>query len=340
MGSLEKSVTDRTRGIGGSDVGSLFGLNKWMPLPRLWLQKVGRLPNQKNEENEFQEWGKLLEAPIARRYAEKAGRRIKVVKDTLVHPEFPWMIGNPDRLQWDTQRPKRQRRGVLEVKATMFGNMKSWQQGGVPATYYLQLQHYLCITGLSWGSFAVLFGGNKLVQFDVQRDEALIAVMIQREREFWELVLSRTPPRMTLSAEWNESLAAFFPTGEKAKEITLSTPEAIGHARRLFALAEQIKRRTAEMDQHEAWIKQQIGEANAQRLLIPGVGRFNWTIGERRSINLDKLRANHAAIAEALTEVAPQRRLMSKALEQVSMEEEVEEPTEAAVYGLRRMELD
>lgn len=339
--TLEKSVTDRSRGIGGSDVGSLFGLNKWMPLPKLWLQKVGRLPKQSSEDNEFQEWGRLLEAPIARRYAEKAGRRIQIVKETLVHPQYPWMIGNPDRLQWESQRPKKSRRGILEVKATMFGNMKSWQAGGVPATYYLQLQHYLCVAGCSWGSFAVLFGGNKLVQFDVQRDDALIAVMIEREREFWSLVQAKTPPGITLSAEWNKELAAFFPTAIKGKEQIIQTPEAIGHARRLFSLREQIKRREGELAEHEVWLKARIGEAQAERLLIPGVGRFTWSLGERRHINLEKLRELHPAIAKELTETAAQRKFSCSPLEQAEAEaEEESEPLEPALYGLRRIELE
>lgn len=338
--TLERSVKNRSRGIGGSDVGSIFGLNKWMSLPRLWLQKLNRLPKQSGAENEMLEWGNLLEAPIASRYAKVSGRRIQLVNRTIVHPEYPWMLANPDRLQWDSGRPRAERRGILEIKATMFGNLRAWQSGGVPASYYLQLQHYLCVLGLSWGSFAVLFGGNRLVQFDVARDEALIKVMIEREREFWELVQSETPPSITLSKEWNEQLAAFFPTASKDKQVVLDTPEAVGHMRRLLSLNRQIKKRELEVAEHETWLKAQIGEAQAERLLVPKVGRASWSLGERRSIDLEKLRSQYPSIAVELTKVDPQRRFSMKSFEDIKEETTDERESAPAIFGARRIELD
>lgn len=343
---ISRSVTNRSRGIGGSDVGALFGLNKWLSLPRLWLQKCGRLPKQGAQSvNELMEWGSILEAPIARQYGEKSGRRLQAVNDTLVHSKFPWMIGNPDRLQWDSGRPRAERCGILEVKATMFGNLRLWQAGGVPSSYYLQLQHYLAITGLTWGSFAVLFGGNRLVQFDVARDEKLIEVLIAREREFWQLVTTETPPSMALSKEWNRELAAFFPEAVKGKTVVTSAPAAVGAARRLLALRRQIAKREAEAETLEAALKILIGEAGGDTLVIPTVARATWSTGQRSHVDLDTLRAKYPEIAKALTSSTASRRFTLRDLREkpeADSEELEDELTGegAAMYGARMLELD
>jgi len=332
------NVKDRSKGIGGSDVGALFGLSKWMPLPKLYLQKTGKLFAQNERENEPAEWGTDFEDIIARRFSKKTGRQIRRIGRTLTHPRYPFMVGNPDRFQWDRKRPHAKRRGVLEIKATMFANLKPWSMSGIPANYYLQLQHYLVLTGCTWGSFAVLFGGNKLVNFDVERDEQLIAVMIEREREFWELVQKQTPPPITLSAEWNKHLAAFFPESIKGVERVLDTPAAIGRARRYLTLCQQIERREAEIEEHEVFFKSELREA--ERLLVPGIARFSWSSFERKHADLDKLRTLYPAIAEEITTKQPQRRFSCKGLVDLVEADDEIEPAPVPMMGARRIELD
>lgn len=336
---LTLSVTDRSRGIGGSDVGAIFGLSKWGNVPKLWLQKTGRLFNQSSEDNELQDWGRYLEAPIAKKYSERTGRAIRRPSQTLVHPEFPWMIGNPDRFQVDKKREKASRRGVLEVKNAMFGKLREWSQSGVPAGYFLQLQHYLAITGLSWGSFAVLFGGNKLVEFDIPRDDKLIALMIEKEREFWGYVQRDEPPPMQLGAEWNEQLVNFFPKPKQQEVLRLDSPEAQGKALRLIRLKQQIKQREPEIEELESWFKLQLADhATAQ---VARIARISWSASETNRINLDKLREKHPAIAKELTETKPTRRFSVKLLADLPAEEEEEERSDSTlIVSARRIELD
>lgn len=339
MTNLQYSVTDRSRGIGGSDVGAIFGVNKWMSLPRLWLLKTGRLAARPNYDSEFMEWGRYLEAPVAKKYSERTGRRIQSIKETIVHPQFPWMIGNPDRSQWDRLRARHERKGILEVKTAMFSKLREWSGEGVPASYYLQLQHYLCIAGLSWGSFAVLFGGNRLVKFDIPRDEALMALMIERERDFWRYVTEDTAPPMQLGAEWNEELVNFFPKPKQKEVLKLDSPEAQGKALRLLRLKEQIKARGNEEHELESWFKLQLADHAEAR--VAELAKVTWSPGERKSIDLDKLRAEYPAVAQDCQQTSPTRRFSLRALIDLPIEPEEEEQSDSAlIVSARRIELD
>jgi putative phage-type endonuclease len=337
MKTIPYNVKDRTRGLGSSDMGSLFGMNRYCPLPKLWLIKTGQLPIE--DSTEQMDWGNYLEEPVARRFALKTGRRVQKLTRTIVHPDYDFLLSNPDRWQFNRDKPKKQRRGVLEIKTSLLGNLREWAAGGIPAAYYLQIQHQMACTGCEWGSFAVLFGGNKLVEFDVQRDEPIITAIIERCKDFWKLVQTKTMPPIELGREWNEHMAKFFPTVEKKEEIILATPAALGRARRYLTLCTQVEKREAEIAEHEVFFKEQIG--SAERLLVPGVARFTWSSFEQKRVDLEKLRAEHPAIAEQLIKKVPTRRFTVKSLAEVlaEEEEEAEEPM-LPVISARRIELE
>lgn len=333
MKTIPKNIKDRTRGLGSSDMGSLFGMNPRCSLPRLWLIKTGQLPQE--ESGELLDWGLNWEDPIAKRFAKKTGRRVRKINRTIVHPEHDFILSNPDRFQW-----KEKDKGVLEIKTSMLlGNLREWAAGGIPANYYLQIQQQMAVTGCQWGSFAVLFVGSKLVTFDVQRDEAIISLLIERCKAFWELVSTKTMPPIELSQEWNEEMSHFFPKAEKKEEIILATPAAIGRARRYLTLRAQIDKREAEMAEHEVFFKEQIG--SAEKVLVPGVARFTWSSFEQERLDLKKLRAEEPAIAERFAKTIPCRRFTVKSLTDV-LEEDEEETEEMSLpaVNVRRIELD
>ena len=337
MRTLPKNVKDRTRGLGSSDMGSLFGMNPRCPIPKLWLIKTGQLEHE--DIGEIGEWGEYLEDPIAKKFALKTGRRVCKINRTLVHPQYDFILSNPDRFQWNLERDPATRRGVLEIKCSMLSNLRDWTSGGVPASYYLQIQQQMAVTGCQWGSFAVLFGGNRLVEFDVPRDEAIIAAILERCQQFWELVRTRTRPPVELSREWNEQMARFFPTATKGEELVLATPAALGRARRYLALKQQIAKREAELEEHEVFFKEAIGTAH--KLLVPGLARFTWSSFDRKWVDLDKLRAEHPRIAEQLTKTVPTRRFSWKGLAEILEEDtQEEEAVSLPVVSARRIELD
>ncbi len=57
-GTREEWLKDRNKGIGGSDAGSVLGLNPWKSAYTLWCEKTGKITN--NEDNEAMRQGRDL----------------------------------------------------------------------------------------------------------------------------------------------------------------------------------------------------------------------------------------------------------------------------------------
>jgi predicted phage-related endonuclease len=77
----------------------------------------------------------------------------------------------------------------------------------------VQVQHQLAIAELEWSVPTALIGGYKftLVWGTVERDNDLIADLMQKELAFVEMVNTRTPPEIDGSDESREVLEAMHP---------------------------------------------------------------------------------------------------------------------------------
>ena len=183
----------RRRGIGGSDTPVVvLGERHPFRTPRqLWEEKTGRSPDV--EETPAMRRGTVLEPVVADLYREVTGRKLRRVNAVLQHPEHDWMLGNVDR-EIVAARPD-DGPGVLEIKCPGLRVFAQCRREGIPDYYQLQMQHYLAVTGRKWGAFAV-FSAERwdLLHFDVERDDELIDLIVERDAAFWELVKSGTPP--------------------------------------------------------------------------------------------------------------------------------------------------
>jgi len=187
---------ERPRAIGGSDAAVVLGISPWKTRYQLWRELVGE-SEPVAEENERLRWGKLLEEPVAREYAERTGRKIRRVNRTLVHPELPYVTGHLDR---DVVRGDDPEKRILEVKTTDTWNRTEWGPSGsdeVPDHYLTQVQHYMALTGADICDVAVLVGGNDFRVLHVPRNDRLIGAMLERYVDFWERhVEAKVPPEV------------------------------------------------------------------------------------------------------------------------------------------------
>ena len=66
---------------------------------------------------------------------------------------------------------------------------------GLPLYYVVQLQHYLGVTGMKWGAYAVFSAERwEMIEFDVPRDPELIKIIFQKDKDFWEMVQNGEAP--------------------------------------------------------------------------------------------------------------------------------------------------
>jgi len=201
----------RKQGIGSSDAAAAVGLNPYKSQLELWLEKTGRdgnLPKtDPHDEESPMYWGNLLEPIVAAHYTKRTGHRVRRINAVLQHPDpdKAWMLANIDREVIGTGEVQ-----ILECKTAGINGARLWKEG-VPEYVQLQVQHQLAVTGKAAADVAVLLGGQHLEIHRIERDEALIARLVQLERQFWEYVETDTPPPADGSESAEMALRCLYP---------------------------------------------------------------------------------------------------------------------------------
>ncbi len=197
----------RRTGIGASEMAAILGRDKYTSAVELYLRKTGQVPD--DEAGEAAEWGHLLEPVIAREFGRRTGRAVEMAGCLLRSASHPWALATLDAWQTigDAARP-------LEIKLTG-GRSGDWEDG-VPEYYYPQVQQQLLVTGAPMASVAALLNGTRLVWCDVERDEPMIARIIEAGERFWRCVTDESvpPPDGSESAGW--ALKRLFPDATEA----------------------------------------------------------------------------------------------------------------------------
>lgn len=187
--SHEEWEQERRRGIGGSNVAAIFGLGGKYSSPRhVYEEKHGRSPFRESEPAEI---GREIEDFIARMFTKRAGLRVSSPPGTLVNLDRPWMRANVDRFVLDAEG-----RVVapLECKNRSEYQADEWEDG-VPDAPALQTYWYMAVGGWDHGYVAALVGGNKLRWHRLERDEEIIAQLVETCGTWFQRhVVEGTPP--------------------------------------------------------------------------------------------------------------------------------------------------
>ena len=206
-------------------------------------------------------------------------------------------------------------RELVEIKICWQDYHKHWgdegpaiphkQPGGnVPAHYHAQVNWQLYVTGLQKGWLAGMICGDLKV-YPVERDPALIAVMVQYANDFWECVQTGKQP-------WD-------PTENRSKELTQQHPQAtedtplnlpdLEDAARAYSEASDDftvakKRKQAARNELQAAMGDH-SKANA------GAYKVAWSNRKGRvTLDSKRLKEDHPALYEEYTKVSPPTRAM------------------------------
>ena len=204
----------RKQGIGGSDAASAVGLNPYQSQLELWMIKTGRFSEDSPDESETKPnidskmyWGQVLEPIVAQHYTKVTGRKVRKVNAILQHADCDksWMLANIDYRIVGSDEVQ-----LLECKTAGEYGAKLWKDG-VPEYVQCQVQHQLAVTGLQAADVCVLICGQQLKIYRIERDEELIAKLIELERLFWRYVQSNIPPCADGSESSGVALRCLFP---------------------------------------------------------------------------------------------------------------------------------
>ena len=253
----------RKQGIGSSDAAAAVGLNPYKSQLELWLEKTGRDENlpkvDPHDEESPMYWGNILEPIVAAHYTKRTGNRVRRINAVLQHPDpaLPWMLANIDREV--TGAPDVQ---ILECKTAGINGARLWKEG-VPEYVQLQVHHQLAVTGKQAADVAVLLGGQHLDIHRIERDDRLIARLIELERQFWQYVETDTPPPADGSDSAESALRCLYP------EDTGQTVDFRDHRNLSACFADllAVRQSIAEQEKLEAQLKQTLQQAmgNATR---------------------------------------------------------------------------
>ena len=248
-------VADLSTMIGGSEAAAVCGVHPWLSPYRLAALKRGLIARDDLSGVERVRWGTILEPVVAQEYAERTGRKVRVRRAVVRHPEHAYIGGHIDR--WIVGDPRG--RGVLEVKTTSERNAADWADEP-PLHYQIQLQHYLMVTGARWGSLCALVGGQELRWLDVERNERFCDALLAREVDFWtRYVVGDEMPSTDDSEDCARAVAALHPRDD-GSTVALGVEAMELDGELVAAKAER-----AELDRrirgHETRLRELIGDA-------------------------------------------------------------------------------
>lgn len=192
----------RRSGLGGSDIGAIFGLSPFRTAVDVWLSKTGREPDDDLAANRRDiRFGLYGEQFVAAEYCLSTGRRVQRYNTMLRHESAP-LLANVDRLVIPEGAKIAAHRGEirtdrgLECKtANQFAAFDSDAWGAsetdeVPPAYLLQAEVYLLLTGCAVWDLACLFGnGARDTDFriyTIRKDADLQREIVARATEWWK----------------------------------------------------------------------------------------------------------------------------------------------------------
>jgi putative phage-type endonuclease len=310
-GTLDRDqwLTVRKGGIGSSDAGAAVGLNPYKSQLELWLEKTGRdasLPKtDPNDETSPMYWGTLLEPIVAAHYTKRTGNRVRRINAVLQHPKEPWMLANIDREVVGAPTVQ-----ILECKTAGMNGARLWKEG-VPEYVQLQVLHQLAVTGKQAADVAVLICGQELQVHRIERDEAMIARLLELERAFWRNVEKDEAPPADGSDSADVALRCLYPQ-DSGQTVDFSQDLEMSAAfSDLLAVRQLLAANGALESQLKQRIQQRMGEATKA---VFESGDVSWKRSKDGSgIDLERLLKDHPGLSEAYRVTKPgSRRFLVK----------------------------
>ena len=280
---MSLDIEARKKGIGGSDIAAIVGLNKYKTPIQLWLEKTGRAPPPKY--NDAMRWGNILEDVVARHYAETTG--LEVLEGVNVVDGI--RRGNTDRMVPSAHK-------FLEIKTTGHFGAAEWGEPGtdeIPDSYLCQVMWYFGLLDPAEyvsADVPVLIGGQDYRVYHVERNPELIGQLIEEGERWWrDYVVADRAPEADGSIADARARLSLYPKDDG--QMLQSTPEIDELARQLAQARAQLKAAEEVEEGLSARLKAVIGDAS-------GIAGADWKATWKLSKGTSK--TDWKAVAEEL----------------------------------------
>lgn len=246
-------LKERQKGIGGSDVGAIMGVNRWKSPFEIYVDKTEDITEMKKS-GELSYWGNTLEEVVAREFSIRTGKRVRKDNRQLVHKTHKFMMGNIDRRIVGEN-------ALLECTTVNAFRAKEWDGEEIPPSYILQCQHYMEVMGSDNCYIAALIGGQKFIYKKIERDDELISMIVEAEKDFWiNHVEKRIPPKLDGSEAASKYLSKTFKNIDKSLEVNLKA-EYMNKINEYLNIKNQMKNLDETLKTIENNLKNELGNA-------------------------------------------------------------------------------
>lgn len=241
----------RHKYIGGSDAGTVVGLNNYSSQYSLWCEKTDKI--EPFSGNTITEVGSYLEEFVAQQFCKMTGKQVRKSNFTYVNDKFPWACANVDRLVVGED-------AILEIKTT--GNyeyMKCIRAGDPVPTWWCQLTHYMTVLEKKKAYLAVLMDCREVKILELEFNQAESDALMAAESDFWEHVTSDTPVPLDGTTATTDAIKTIYADSAPGMSCDLT---GVGHHIEAYAaLGKQIDELKVMQAEHENAIKSYMGQA-------------------------------------------------------------------------------
>ena len=272
-------LEDRRKGIGGSDVATILGLNKYKSVYQLWLEKTDQI-EVTSAQSEAAYWGNTLEEVVAEEFSKRTGKKVRRRNKVFEHSKYPFLRANIDR---DIVGEN----AVLECKTANQFLANEWDEDEIPIQYICQVQHYMNVLNLDYVYFAVLIGGQKFVWKKMERDQELIDMITEKLVAFWtENVEKGIEPAIDgLKATSDFLTQRYLDTEDNQTELNARFDENIANLARLKGDKKIIEENITLLENE---LKQALGKAEATIGITPN-NIVSWKKTQSKRLDKKKL---------------------------------------------------
>lgn len=229
----------RRHSIGGSDAGSVLGLNPWASAITVYLDKTGK--SKDKETSEAMRLGSDMEKYVAERWMEETGKKVRRDNYMYAHDDYAFITANID---FDVIGEN----AGLETKTMGSFSDYDLEGGEVPAHYYAQCQHYMFVKGYDRMYMAVLVFQRGVYCLTIERNDEFIKDMVEQECDFWHnFVEAKEMPAPDGSEATDEALKELWPSSNGTEIVDPTLDKDIKEYREFGEAIKRLKEQQNEV---------------------------------------------------------------------------------------------
>ena len=256
VGVFESGTSDwheaRAYSLGGSEIGTIMGLNPWESAYALWAKKTGKIENPPLT-NWAVRFGQAFEQPILELWQQEHPEYEVFLTGTYQDCEHDFLHANPDALARHRETGEWL---VVEVKTAR----TSFE--ALPANYEAQVRHYMMVMKID-RSVVVAVAGMTWQEFWVERDEFTEQVQLDNAKRFLSHIVNDTKPDYDGAESTYEVIRKLHP------EIDETEIEIDGLHQLALAQAE-FDEASAKFMQMKSWVLDLMGKAKHAYIVADG----------------------------------------------------------------------